>query len=83
MEWKIESAGKIPFGVEPEQILQLIGAVERLRQSVIISEVILHLERIDFNVRLLGQCGQLPQEHSEGPLHSSIHQLMASSFVDF
>lgn len=39
---------------------QLIGTIYRLRQSVTVSEVGSHLERVYLHVRLLGQRGQLP-----------------------
>lgn len=39
---------------------QLVGAIYRLRQSVAVSEVGSHLERVHLHVRLLCQRGQFP-----------------------
>jgi len=47
---------------------QLVWTVDRLDESVAVAQVLGHLERIHFGVRLLRQRCQLPQQHSISPL---------------
>lgn len=55
--------------------LQLIGAIERLRQTIAILQVVLHLEGIHLGIGLLGRRAQLPHEHTEGPRIAGLGEL--------
>ena len=51
--------------------LQFIRAVDGLRKTIIISQVAFHFKRINFDIRLLGQSCQLPEQDAKGPLMST------------